>query len=69
MESGSARRREKHRGWGLSVGLGALVTGAAVGLSAIVNPLFGRYVHWDWMVFLAPSVFLLTVLSLRRRWV
>ena len=47
---------------------GALV-GAAIVLSAVVNPLFGRYVHWDWMAILAPALFLLFSLSLRHRWV
>ena len=47
---------------------GALV-GAAIVLSAVVNPLFGRFVHRDWMAVLAPTLFGFFSLSLRHRWV
>lgn len=41
----------------------------SVALSAAINPLFGRFVHWDWMAILAPTIFVLVVTALRRRWV
>jgi hypothetical protein len=41
------------RGWGISLGLAVVLVGIGIGLSAVINPLFGRYVHWDWMTFLA----------------
>ncbi|MDA1215392.1 MAG: hypothetical protein O2812_00780 [Chloroflexi bacterium] len=57
------------RSWRLSaVAAVALVT-LGVSLSAIINPLLGRYVHWDWMAGLAPALFILALFALRRRWV
>jgi hypothetical protein len=47
------------RSWLVSLGVAA----------AVVNPLFGRYVHWDWMVGLAPTLYVISVVALRRRWV
>ena len=43
--------------------------GIGIGLSAVINPLLGRYVHWDWMAVLAPALFVALAVSLRRRWV
>ncbi len=57
------------RSWPVAMVWAALLVGAAVFLSAVVNPLFGRFVHWDWMAGLAPFLFVLLTLSLRRRWV
>ena len=57
------------RSWPVALaGAGALVGGAII-LSAVVNPLFGRYVHWDWMAGLAPTLFVVIAISFRRRWV
>ncbi len=47
----------------------ALVVGAAIVGSATINPLFGRFVHWDWMAGVAPVGFVTMALALRRRWV
>lgn len=52
-----------------SLGVAAAVVGAAIVVSAVVNPLFGRYVHWDWMAGLAPTLYIMAVVALRRRWV
>jgi len=57
------------RGWALSVIVAIAVVGISIALSASINPLFGRYVHWDWMAVLAPTVFVLFTLGLRRRWI
>ncbi len=64
MKSGQAKR-----GWLVSLGLAAALVGVGVALSAVVNPVFGRYVHWDWMAGVAPAMLLLLAVALRRRWV
>lgn len=53
----------------MSVAAAAVLVVFGVTLSAIINPLFGRYVHWDWMAGLAPTLFILALFALRRRWV
>ena len=77
-EKGSAARRSPgrprsgvtpRRPWAVSLGMAALFVGLGVALSAAINPLFGRYVHWDWMAGLAPTLFATFALALRRRWV
>ena len=57
------------RSWLVSLAVAAAVVGAAIVVSAVVNPLFGRYVHWDWMAGLAPNLYVIAVVALRRRWV
>ena len=42
MKSGQAKRS-----WLFSLGLALTIVGVGVALSAVVNPLLGRYVHWD----------------------
>ena len=37
-------------------------------ISATVNPLFGRAVHWDWMAVLAPTLVVTLTMVLRNRW-
>ncbi len=64
MKSGQAKRS-----WLVSFGLAAALVGVGVALSAVVNPVFGRYVHWDWMAGVAPAMLLLIAVALRRRWV
>ena len=64
MKSGQAKRS-----WVVSLGLAAALVGVGVALSAVVNPVFGRYVHWDWMAGVAPAMLLLLAVALRRRWV
>jgi hypothetical protein len=61
--------RGERRSWRVSLTLGAAIVGASILLSATVNPLFGRAVHWDWMAALAPTLFVALVLALHRRWV
>ena len=57
------------RSWTFSLIWAAVVVGVSIILSATINPLFGRYVHWDWMAGVAPAGFILLTLAFRRRWV
>lgn len=60
---------ENKRGWPLSLTWAAIIVGIAVTISAVVNPVLGRFVHWDWMAVLAPLLFALFAVAIRRRWV
>jgi hypothetical protein len=64
--SGSGR---ENRSWTVSIPVAAVLVGVGVFLSAVINPLFGRYVPWDWMAVLAPVLFIAAVADVRRRWV
>ena len=57
------------RAWRPSLMRAAILVGAAVALSAVVNPLLGRSVHWDWMAGLASTLFVVATIAFRRRWV
>lgn len=59
----------ENRSWFVAIPVAAVLVGAGVFLSAVINPLFGRYVHWDWMAVLAPALFIVAVAAVRRRWV
>ena len=59
---------ENRRSWRFSVAVATMIVGASIVISATVNPLFGRSVHWDWMAGLAPTVFVLVAVGFRRRW-
>ena len=65
-DSGSGR---ENRSWIFSIPVAAVLVGVGVFPSAVINPLFGRYVHWDWMVILVPILFIAAVAAVRRRWV
>jgi len=43
------------RSWIISLGLALTIVGVGVPLSAVVNPILGRTVHWDWMAGVAPN--------------
>ncbi len=64
MKSGQAKRS-----WFISLGLALTIVGVGVALSAVVNPLLGRSVHWDWMAGVAPAAMALLTLAFHRRWV
>ena len=64
----SGKGRE-NRSWGVAIPLAAALVGVGVFLSAVLNPMFGRYVHWDWMAVLAPVLFVGALSAIRRRWV
>ena len=57
------------RSWQFSLFWAAVVVGVAIVASATINPLFGRFVHWDWMAGVAPVGFISLALAFRRRWV
>lgn len=68
-QSKTSRSGPIKRSWPISLGSATALVVILVALSAVVNPLFGRYVHWDWMAVLAPTLLVLLTLALRRRWV
>ena len=57
------------RSWASSLTWAAAIVGISVIASAAINPLFGRYVHWDWMAGVAPVSFAILAIAYRRRWV
>ena len=61
--------RGDNRSWVVAIPVAAVLVGVGIFLSAVINPLFGRYVHWDWMAVLAPVLFIVAVAAVRRRWV
>ena len=68
-ERATPEKESDKRSWPVALAWAGALTGGSVILSAVVNPLFGRSVHWDWMAGLAPTIFFLIAISLRRRWV
>ena len=70
---GSSRSKPEtalvRRSWPVALAWAGVLVAGSVILSALVNPLFGRFVHWDWMAGLAPTLFIVVAVSLRRRWV
>ena len=57
------------RGWGVSVFVALIGVGIGVALSATINPLLDRRVHWDWTAPLAVGLLVLLTTAVRRRWV
>jgi hypothetical protein len=57
------------RGWAISAGVSVVVVAFSIAVSATVNPMLGRSIHWDWMAVVAPTLLILLVVALRRRWV
>lgn len=57
------------RPWRTSLAWAAILVGLAIVVSATINPLLDRRVHWDWTSPLAAGLFTLLTVALRRRWV
>ena len=64
----SAGSERKRRGWLYSLAWAAGWVGLAIGVSAEVNPLLDRSVHWDWVAGIAPTIFVGLALGYRRGW-
>ena len=56
------------RSWPWSVAVSVGVVGVGIVISATVNPLFDRAVHWDWMAGLVPVLLVGLAVALRNRW-
>ena len=68
-EGAYGREATARRGWVVSLALAAVIVAVGIGLSAVINPLLGRYVHWDWVAVLAPTLLIALAIALRHRWV
>ncbi len=66
--SGTVSAGVEPRSWVISVIVAAVILAITLTLSATINPLFGRAVHWDWVAGIAPVAFLAVLLSTRNRW-
>jgi len=65
---GDAGSGRENWSWIVSISVVAVLVGVGVFLTGVINPLFGRYVHWDWMAILASILFIAAVAAVRRRW-
>ena len=59
----------RKRGWPVALAWAGALVGVLVVLSAVVNPLIERSVHWNWMAGLAPTLLVVLTLAIRWRWV
>jgi hypothetical protein len=66
--SAAGKQVLEKRSWPLSVAASVAVVGVGIAISATVNPLFDRAVHWDWMAVLAPVLLIGLAVALRNRW-
>ncbi len=66
---GTERVATRPRGWGVSVFFALIGVGIGVTLSATINPLLDRRVHWDWTAPLAVALLVLLTAAVRKRWV
>ena len=70
-ETGSVSEQPPGRGkrsWRAAIAISVPVLAGAIVVSATLNPLIGRAVHWDWMAVAAPVLFVVMVIALRKRW-
>ena len=67
--NGSNSREIVPRSWVVSATVAAAVLAVTLTLSATINPMFGRAVHWDWVAGIAPVSFVAVLLATRNRWV
>ncbi|MCX8214151.1 MAG: hypothetical protein OTJ97_06550 [SAR202 cluster bacterium] len=66
--SAAGKQVLEKRSWPWSVAASVAVVGVGIAISATVNPLFDRAVHWDWMAVLAPVLLIGLAVALRNRW-
>ena len=64
----SQRPGRGKRSWRAAIAVSGPVLAAVIVVSATVNPLIGRAVHWDWMAVAAPLLLVALVVALRNRW-
>ena len=71
QKRGTSRTAEEliPRSWQVSLLWAAVIVSIGIVASATINPLFGRFVHWDWMAVVAPAGFIALTLAFRKRWV
>ena len=62
------RDRATPRSWVTSGLIAGVIVGASIVVSATINPMFGRAVHWDWVAGAAPVGFAALAVAFRRRW-
>ncbi len=70
-ETGPAPERPSGQGkrsWRAAIAISAPVLAAVIVVSATLNPLIGRAVHWDWVAVAAPVLLVAMVVALRNRW-
>ena len=58
----------KARTWSSAILAAAAVVAIATVASALINPVLGRVVHWNIVVVLMPSLFVLFAVAIKRRW-
>ena len=64
----AVEQSRRPRSWLTSTLVAATSLALMILLSATINPLLGRYVHWNWVAVGAPILFILLTVSLHRRW-
>ena len=67
-EKTNGKKALEKRSWAWSVAVSVAVVGVGIVISATVNPLFDRAVHWDGMAVLAPALLVGLAVALRNRW-
>lgn len=61
--------KQEERKWGGSALLAVALVAVATVVSAVINPLLDRTVHWDIMAVLMPTLFVLFTVLFKKRWV
>ncbi len=68
-QRGRSAAPSRPRSWAFSLLVTAALVGIGLILSAAINPILGRQVHWDWAAALAAVSFVFLTLAIRLRWV
>ncbi len=59
----------RRRTWTSAIVTAAAIVAVATVVSALINPVLGRTVHWNIVAVLMPSLFVLFTLAIKNRWV